>query len=175
MQLLALQDIYNSRRWGEDELTSQVRQGVVFFNPLTAPPCKGVIAWAQVDHLLQKYSQARSQMGKGRVMTSRNRGGVMDSTLVRNARDVGLIPALCIICPTIITPLKHTHKYIYIYIYMPKQHSSLYLCIYMCICIYVYIYIVIHRRGTSSRGTQQFTAQLTTARVTSVRNTMQFR
>ena len=27
---------------------------VIHFNPLAAPPCKGVIAWTELYHLLQK-------------------------------------------------------------------------------------------------------------------------
>ena len=45
-------------------------------------------------------------LGVGRIVTSGNQGGVMVSTLARNARDVGSIPAL----GTIISHFHHTRN-----------------------------------------------------------------
>ena len=49
--------------------------------------------------------EAHIQVGMGRIVTSGNLGGQIDSTLVWNARDVGPIHALGAIFPIFITPV----------------------------------------------------------------------
>ena len=45
------------------------------------------------------------EVGVGIVVKSGSLGGIMDSTLSRNARDVGIIPTLGTIFPIFITPM----------------------------------------------------------------------
>ena len=49
--------------------------------------------------------EPHGQAGVGMVLTSGSLGGVIVSTLARNARDVGSIPALGTIFPIFITPM----------------------------------------------------------------------
>ena len=48
--------------------------------------------------------ESHRQVGKGRMVTLANLGGLMVSTMAGNARDMGSIPALCARFPIFITP-----------------------------------------------------------------------